>query len=67
MNRDQAKSKTFSEKKRGEVEDGTADRMRMKKAREEGLESEKLVEFQPIHYPAAMEIGSLLNLIAELT
>jgi hypothetical protein len=63
MNRDQAKSKAFSEKKRGEVEDGTTGSTRQDKAREKGLELEKLIGFRSINFPA-MEVGPLLDIIA---
>jgi len=64
MNRDQAKSKAFSERKRGEVEDGTADKTRKEKARDKGLELEKLIGFKSIDYPE-MDVGPLLKIIAQ--
>ena len=64
INRDQAKCKAFSEKKRGEVEDGTAYKTRKEKARNKGLKLEKLIGFKSIDYPE-MDVGPLLNIIAQ--
>lgn len=48
MNRDLAKSQAFHDKKRSEVEDGTAQRDRHARAVEKGLELDNLLGIKPI-------------------